>query len=108
LLLTLAGAGVVGIWHSLFEKRNLLPAAMQQASYLAGYLVLLAMWIALSGVLITIIAEHGQLFRWLERVLQIDDEAAAFFTWFIPAIAGSLIYFVLVHRGTGAARYANK
>ena len=105
---TFVGALVVGWSASIHCRRNLFGGSMQVASYLSGYLVI---W-ALMGAALTmgVIALVEQLY-WLEAVEQLTGlypSSVAVALWTLPNLACSVIYLVLVGRGTAATRYANR
>lgn len=104
--LTLLSAGLIGVWFSLRDKRNLLRGSVQVASYLAGMLTL---WVALACALAVVLAmlENAGWFRAAETATGINDELLAFVTWLIPNLVCLVAYFSLVARGTAGLRYAN-
>lgn len=104
---TLLAQTVIGFILSFREKRNLLPAAAQVASYLAGYLTL---WAALGAVTMVGVAalDHAQFFNALQERWGFPSDLAMKFTWFLPNAACGVWYLVLLSRGTLATRYANK
>lgn len=103
----LNNASTVGLFLSWRCRRNMLPAAMQAASYLSGYLLLWSIFGAASG-LIVIQLDRADAFRALQEMTGIYRDLIATLTWLIPNGACSLGYLLLVGRMAGAARYANR
>jgi hypothetical protein len=106
-LFALGSALVVGILHSFRHRRNLLPAAMQAACYLVGYLVLWAMFGAVSGVVLTALAE-SVLVEALAQTMWLGPYALVTLVWLTINGACAAIFLVLVSRATYGARYANR
>jgi hypothetical protein len=106
-LFALGAALVVGILHSFRYRRNLLPASMQAACYLAGYLVLWAMFGAVSGVALTALAESA-LVEALAQTMWIGAYEFMTVAWLIANAACAAVFIVLVSRATFGARYANR
>ena len=101
----LLAAGLIGVGYAVSQKRNLMGAAAQAASYLGGYLML---WALLSATMAVGAFALEDWFDELEDVFFIDDEILAFFFWLLPNLACLLLYVLLVWRATTAARYANR
>ncbi|MCH7872500.1 MAG: hypothetical protein IID33_12440, partial [Planctomycetes bacterium] len=104
---TLAGSTLVGLFHSFREKRNLLPGAMQIASYLGGFLMLWAMFGALLILAVTALQE-AEAFESLQDRWAINPITAMQFLVIAPNAAVGIWYLILLSRGTVATRYANK
>lgn len=104
---TLAASTIIGLHHSLREKRNLLPGAMQVASYLGGFLML---WAMLGALLILGVVAMGLagIFESLQDRWGINTNAATRFAIVAPNVLVGIWYLVLLSRGTTATRYANK
>ncbi|MEK6797411.1 MAG: hypothetical protein AABZ12_00440 [Planctomycetota bacterium] len=100
------GALLVGIVHSLRQKRNLLPASIQVACYLSGYLALWAMLGALLAVNVLILGQ-AQVFDRLEKMIGAHRDVLAFLSFVLPNGGLALGYLVLLHRATNAAAHAN-
>lgn len=107
LLLAMLITCAVGFYLSIREKRNLLPAAMQMQCYLGGFLLA---WLAFGWFWSTVCIslDNARAFRNLETALAIDDEALAFFLWFLPMAGLLFLDGILVWKGTSSARYANR
>ncbi len=104
---TLAGSTLVGLFHSFREKRNLLPGAMQIASYLGGFLMLWSMFGALLILAVTALQE-AEAFESLQDRWAINPITAMQFLVIAPNAAVGIWYLCLLSRGTAATRYANK
>ena len=103
--LVLAAAWLVGLRNVIWGRRNLMSASIQIASYLGGYLVLWAAWAAASAAGIVYVEPVNFYFS-SSPIL--DPDVMAFLIWFTPNIALLIGFFILVARGTAAARYANR
>ncbi len=114
--LTLLVAWVVGLWYGRGAQRNLWPASIQMAVYVAPILLV---WMFTSGVLIVLYC--AGLFEKLRIVLRSQDWLRKVVPrlWFDPdvwfgiamvlvAVLSLLLYLRLVARGVAAARYANR
>ena len=104
---TLVGATLVGLHHSIREKRNLLPGAMQVASYLVGFLTLWAMLGALTILSIRALNEAYDLDNF-QLAWGINTTLALQFAIILPNVVIGIWYLTLLSRGTVATRYANK
>jgi len=107
LVLALLSASLVGMIYTVQRQRNLLPAAMQVASYLGGYLVAWACFASVCSVIVIALDEADVLRAW-GKVLHIDGELLGFFGWFLPNLLWVGVYLLLVWRGTAGAQYANR
>ena len=106
-VVTMLGALLVGLIQSSRYRRNLLPGAMQMASYLGGYLVMWALLGAVLGVGISL-GTRTEFFELLETITGIRSDMLAVVTFLIPNIVCGIFYLVLLGRGTEATRYANR
>lgn len=107
LTLLVIAAALVGCPVGQGQGRNLMPASMQIAAYLSGYLAIC--FVASAALAIAMVAVADQrLLMPLQRSIQIDDELLAFLGWMIPTAAMLLYGLVLLWKGTAAARFANK
>jgi len=106
-LLAVVSAALVGVGYRITGERNLMGGAMQIAAYLAGYLVLFAVFAAAWFVGIVWVAENG----WLRTIavrMGIAFPFVYFLIWLVPVSLFVLVYIDRVRRATGAARYANR
>ena len=95
------------LWYRPEGDRNLLSGSIQVACYLSGYLVFGVVFAtALGSAVIT--ADQYDLFRGPARFLHVDSGDLAFLCWFLSGVFLLVVYFVLVFRGTGSIRYANR
>jgi hypothetical protein len=103
----LFGAWAPGLGIGFRNQRNLMPASMQLACYLAPFLVL---WEVIgAGVLIVAgLLEEDRWFTALERQTGVPAELALFLSAGLPNLVMGVLYFHLIHRGTIAARFANR
>ncbi|GMU25003.1 MAG: hypothetical protein AMXMBFR13_50740 [Phycisphaerae bacterium] len=107
LTLLVIAAALVGWSVGKVHGRNLMPASMQIAAYLSGYLAIC--FIASAGLGIAMVALADQhLLMPLQRSIHMDEELLAFLGWMIPTAAMLLYGLVLLWKGTAAARFANK
>lgn len=97
----------VGLYLSIREKRNLLPAAMQVQCYLGAFLLA---WMVFGWfwTVLAISLDVARVFRGVGRAFRIDDDVMAFLFWLLPTAGSLLLDVVLVWKGTVAARYANR
>ena len=102
----LVAAWLVGLRHVIWGRRNLMSASMQIAAYLGGYLVLWAVWAAVSGVGVVYLEPAG--YYYLNSSRWYDQDFVDFLIWLVPNVMLSIGFFVLVARGTAGARYANR
>lgn len=104
---TLLAVLTIGTFESYRYKRNLLPAAMQIASYLATYLTI---WSIFGGALGLGVfwAEDAYFFRGLQDLTGVYHETLVVATWLVPNVACCLWFFLLMYRGTIGAAYANR
>ncbi|HRR85714.1 MAG TPA: hypothetical protein P5316_11965 [Phycisphaerae bacterium] len=107
LIMALLIAAVVGGVLSRCHGRNLHPAAMQMQCYLGGFWLVWAVLVWVWLVCCTLLAMEGA-FRSMGDTLSIDGALLGFLCWFLPCAAGVVVNFVLVVKGTAAARYANR
>lgn len=106
-LFALGVALVIGMLHSARYSRNSLPASVQAACYLSGYLVVWAMFGAASGCGLNFLAGT----YWLEALASptfLGPYEIAFFLWMIANAVWCVGYFLLVSRGRQETRYANR
>lgn len=107
LAIACAGAMLVGLSQSLTDKRNLLPTAMQVASYLSGFLVL---WAVVGAILVLTLVWMDKSFTLTAMAstigLQSDILGSLFFC--IPNFAFGMFFLDRLTGGTSATRYANK
>ena len=107
LLLALICAGDIGLLLGKVYRRNLIPAAMQVAAYLTGYLA----FCTLVSVALGIMAYYMSWHRWfydMERSWGLSRGVVSFFIWLVPSLAMPITYLVLLYKGTKGARYANR
>lgn len=104
---TMLGALLAGLIHSFRYRRNLLPGAMQMASYLGGSLVIWAVLGAVLGVGISL-GTRTEFFELLETITGMRSDMLVAATFLIPNTACGIFYLVLLGRGTEATRYANR
>ena len=104
---TLAGGTIVGLYHSIREKRNLLPGATQVACYLAGFLMI---WASCGARLIMAVAvlQVDGAYASLQERWGINPNMAIQFSIIAPNTVVGIWYLTLLSRGTAATRYANK
>ena len=107
LAIVLAGASLVGSFAGRIHNRNLLPASIQAACYLCGYLMI---WSCIFWWFATVAAADFAhvLFRSLAEVYGVDMESIWVGTLWggdALALAG---YLFLIYRITAATRYSNK
>lgn len=106
-LLAMLIASIVGMIQTWQNKRNLLPAAAQTASYLhpvfTAWGLFGAMWFALFSVVV-----QSSWFNNSMMTLGGTAVLLAFASLFAPHLAWLVISIVLTWKGTAAARYANK
>ena len=93
--------------YTVRRQRNLIPAAMQMASYLGGYLVAWACFASISAIVGYALDESDVLDAWGD-FLRIDEELLGFFGWFLLNLLWVGVYLFLVWRGTAGAQYANR
>ena len=108
LCVAVLSAGAVGAAFSLRRGRNLLPAAMQVAAYLGGYLVVWACFAAATSVGTVAMLEAYVFVGWGWLLGAYDDDTLALLFWIAVNLPCVIVYVVLVWRGTAAARYANR
>lgn len=106
-VVSLLAGGLMGLHVGLPLKRNLVPAAMQMAGYLAPFLVV---GYCFSGLLaISLFAvDRAHWLKHAARWLRVDDEALVGLCWGAPTLMMFIVFLVLLYRGTMAARYANR
>lgn len=106
-LLAMLIACAVGLYLSIREKRNLLPATVQMQSYLGGFLLA---WMVFGWfwTVLAISLDNARAFRGVGRAFRIDDDVVAFLFWLLPTAGSLLLDVALVWKGTVAARYANR
>lgn len=107
IVVTVVVAATVGLWYGPRHGRNLLPASMQAACYLAPYLVLWEIFGAASAcgaiALGNDIWYHG-----LQELSGIPREILAVWTWLLPNATCGLLFMRSVSRITYTARFANR
>jgi hypothetical protein len=101
------GALIIGLIETWRARRNMLPAAIRMACYLAAYLVCWELLGAGLGLLVSGLDEWGYL-EVLQGMTGIFYHFLAMAMFTIPNIIAAAIYLYLIARGTKAARYANK
>lgn len=104
-LSSLAAALLVGIGYWFREKRNLLPATIQAACYLNGFLSLWMLFLTTFSAGLILVYEP--LFRYA-RDLNLSGDAVLFMIWCTPNVVCLVLYFTLIAKITGATRYANR
>ncbi len=104
---SLLAAATIGSFESYRYKRNLLPAAMQIASYLATYLTIWAVFGGATSVGVNW-AKEAYVFRGLEDLTGVYHETLFVATWLVPNVACCIWFFLLLYRGTIGAAYANR
>jgi hypothetical protein len=100
-----AAALLVGIGYWFREKRNLLPATMQAACYLNGFLSLWILFLLTLSAGLTLVSDP---LYWWARDLNLPADAALVMIWCTPNVVCLVWYFTLIVKITAAARYANK
>jgi hypothetical protein len=105
--IALLAAGIIGLVYWMRDRRNLMPAAMQAACYLAPFLTLWVMFAGLSAVMVTWI-NHERGFNGLAQLINIDRDLLTFLVWLFPNIILAVVFFNRVAAITSGARYANK
>lgn len=107
LMLAMLVASVVGLIQTWQNKRNLLPAAAQTASYLSllflAWGVFMAAWVVLFRASV-----ESEWFQGWVVALGGDAVLLAFAGLLLPQLACLVICFIFVWKGTAAARYASK
>jgi hypothetical protein len=107
LMILMLVAAVVGMIQTWQNKRNLLPAAAQMASYLILPLVFWAIFTAAWISLIVFgVTEHW--FREWAQARFIDEGFLAFVLILLPQPLWLLSLFIPLWKGTSAARHANR
>jgi hypothetical protein len=104
---SLLAAATIGTFESFRYQRNLLPAAMQIACYLAPYLTMWAVFGGATGLGV-FWAEDAYVFRGLQDITGVFHETLAVATWLVPNVACCIWFFLLLYRGTIGAAYANR
>ncbi len=107
LMIAMLIAGVVGMIQTWQNGRNLLPAAAQVASYLS---LLFLAWGLFMAVWITLFCAAVEQ-AWFRNWMMTYGPSIVFLAFSIlvgPQLVWLAICFVLVWKGTAAARYANK
>ncbi len=109
LAIMLASAGVVGWFLSLKAGRNLWPASMQIAAYLAADL---AIWTAIGGAVgVALVAwthpRNGGL-NAASQALGVPPPLLFLALFFVPNAFMGIRFLMLLGRGTSAARHANR
>jgi hypothetical protein len=105
LLLACSTAGAAAVGFRLSKRRNLMPASMQVASYLGGYLVL---WTIATYASIWVVLATWRSIRELDGFLGLSQDYWITLAWCGPNLLGLLGYLRLVAKGTAAAQYANR
>lgn len=103
-IVALSTAGLVGLSEVVRFRGNMLPASMQMAGYLGGYLVFFAAYVATTSA---VVIENWMAFTRLFQTLS-HWEILFCSVWFGPYFLLWVGYAVLISRGTAAARYANR
>ncbi len=107
IVVTLAIATIAGLWHGYRSKRNLLPASMQAACYLATYLLFWELFGAATACGAIALGNDVSL-QALQEVSGIHREILAVWTWIIPNAICGLLFLRFVSRITQATRFANR
>jgi hypothetical protein len=105
LALALLAAGVLGLWYNRKDRRNVMTASIQAASYLGGYLV---MWTLFASLFMSIMIVFEDWLTGQSRGLSWDPLVLAWILWVLSLAAGGYVYLRLTSQITAAARYANK
>jgi hypothetical protein len=100
-------AFLAALQYRLEGHRNLMAGAIQIACYLSGYLVFGVVLVTVTASAAITASEYG-LFRGPARLLHVDSGGLAFLCWSLPNAVYLIVYFLLVLRGTGSMRYANR
>jgi hypothetical protein len=103
----LGAALAVGMPYSFRYRRNMLPATMQAACYLAGYLIIWTMFGAVGEVVMRLIVEAP----WLEALaglVWLGPVEFVVLLWLIANVACAVVFLLLVARASRGARYANR
>ena len=106
LALTLICASVVGSFAGRLFRRNLLPAAMQAACYLSGYLILWAITYWLLTATIVYSAYYG-LVDPISGSVDVDMGSIWLGIWGAANLLALAVYLFLLYRITAATRYSN-
>ncbi len=101
----LLAAGLAGLDRHIRDRRNLLTASMQVASYLSGALVVGIAFAWLSGAYC---ASEPRVFRRWGLAIHADRELLAFCIWAMVNLVWLGIWLLTAWRGTAAARFANR
>jgi len=107
LMIAMLLAGAIGMIQTWLHKRNLLPAAAQMAAYLSPLFLLCGLFLAAWSVVFVVGVEE-RWFRHLASRWRMDDDLLAFGFFVVPQLAWLALCFVLIWKGTSAARYANR
>ena len=101
------GALVIGLRHSLMQKRNLLPASMQVSTYLSGYL---ALWAFFGACLILILVgmDKGDWFDGLEYLTGLPEPFLVFLSFLAPNVAALGLFLIVLDKCVRGARFANR
>jgi hypothetical protein len=103
----LLAAGVVGLILSIAQRRNLVPAAMQMAAYLSGFLTLCVFLSAVCAAFALQYTINGRIFG-LGLNLRMSRPVFLVSAWSIPTMAMVVPYIILLYRGTRGARFVNR
>jgi hypothetical protein len=103
-LWSLTAALLVGIGYWFRDKRNLLPATVQAACYLNGFLALWILFATMFGAGLVLVNER--VFQWA-RDLNLSGDFILFMIWCTPNVVCLVLYFALLVKITAATRYAN-
>ncbi len=106
-VIALLGAGLVGVVLSYRAERNLLPASMQIAAYLMGFLIVWGLFAVMTFVMTITFANDGR-YDELATMLRINAGFLSLWCWLLPNGVWGGYFLILIARGTRAARYANR
>ena len=101
------GALLVGMTDSVTHKRNLLPSAMQAASYLSGFLLLWAIVGALL-VLALVWMDKSYTLAAVATTIRLQSDVLGSLFFCIANIACGVFFLHKLSVATTATRYANK
>jgi hypothetical protein len=105
LAVTLFSAAFLGLILSKRYGRSLMPATMQIASYLTGYL---ALGVAVAWSTGAVLAPDSTWSRNLQMAWRMDDEFIRFIFWSGLNLIWVGLYFLRLWQGASAAAYANR
>ncbi|UCD28087.1 MAG: hypothetical protein JSV03_13465 [Planctomycetota bacterium] len=103
--IVLLSAGLIGLIYQIKDKRNLLNGSVQIACYLSGYLVL---WTIFAAFVVMEVFIHMDKIQQLNRMIRLNMGPLMLLVWFLPNLLCLIGYWLLIAKGTSAARYANR